>query len=39
MWDCLEESGTYAELMQRLGLYAELFNLQAEAHTSATLQA
>jgi ABC-type multidrug transport system fused ATPase/permease subunit len=33
----LEESGTHAELMQRSGLYAELFTLQAEAYTSATL--
>jgi ATP-binding cassette subfamily B protein len=35
----LEESGTHAELIRANGLYAELFNLQAEAYTSATLSA
>jgi ATP-binding cassette subfamily B protein len=33
----LEESGSHDELMRRRGVYAELFNLQAEAYTSATL--
>jgi ATP-binding cassette subfamily B protein len=35
----LEESGTHAELMRANGVYAELFNLQAQAYTSVTLQA